>query len=199
MKYWKWYLFGSLSFASFVISLVTICSCEKYTLDKTSLLMSGFSFIVSSLTIVVTVLLGWQIFNIINLGKIRDGVQDQKEEIKKLHDSILSKTNKNILIMSASMAEFYTSQYLDTNCDEDPDKAAALFLGALLNKAMAMDLCVVFNEVEMFNSLINTASLIVNDMELQENDKAQIHSILSKIPDTWKTREFIEFVKHFTP
>lgn len=196
MKYWKWYLFGGLSSASFIISLVAICSCEKYTFDKTSLLMSGFSFVVSSLTIVVTVLLGWQIFNIINLGKIKDSVQNQKEEIKNLHDSMLSKTNKNILIMSMSMAEFYTSQYLDTDCDKEPEKAATLFYGAILNKAMAIELCAAFNEVDMFNSLIKTASLIVNDMELQDKDKAQILGILSRIPDTWKTSEFVEFVNN---
>ena len=186
-------MFGGLSSASFIISLVAICSCEKYTFDKTSLLMSGFSFVVSSLTIVVTVLLGWQIFNIINLGKIKDSVQNQKEEIKNLHDSMLSKTNKNILFMSMSMAEFYTSQYLDTDCDKEPEKAATLFYGAILNKAMAIELCAAFNEVDMFNSLIKTASLIVNDMELQDKDKAQILGILSRIPDTWKTSGFVEF------
>ena len=49
MKNLKWWLFGGCSILSLVISIVTLCSFENYDVDKTSMLMSGFSLFVSVL------------------------------------------------------------------------------------------------------------------------------------------------------
>lgn len=183
MNNWKLYLFGSFSFLSLILSIVTFCSFENYDYDKISMLMSGFSVFVAALGVIVTLLITWQIYNTMSIEKVR------KETIQTAKD-VIAKSNTNQLISLQGLAGFYTVQYNKLEETEDLTVIESLFFAAMLHWAMTIDLCCQLNQVGLFTSSVTSANLLVDDNLFEENDRQQIINILSNVPDSWRTTDF---------
>ena len=83
----KWWIFGGLSIMSIILSIISFCSFECYDSDKISLLMGSFSIFVAVLIGIVALLIGWNIYSVIDAKRnIKNAMNiDQKinEVIKK--------------------------------------------------------------------------------------------------------------------
>lgn len=187
-KLWVLGVFGSLSVASFIISIVTLCSFEAYTPDKTSILLSGFSFVIAALAIIVTILIGWQLFSLLNINQIRKETIAAKDEL--LHES-----HKALFTTFQGLACFYQEQYIEHSEDDDLNKITVLYFGALKHWALTILFSVKVNSVESFSNSVKSTLNIAEDGLLSNKSKKQILDILSEIPDGWKTEDFNSLIK----
>ena len=89
-----------LSGAAFIFAFLTFC------ITKTNFILPQIdtnSFLVSVLSVLVTILIGWQIYTTIRIDELI------KVEVNKVQEKFLKETNDKILIVGF---EFYTVIYL---------------------------------------------------------------------------------------
>lgn len=116
-----------LSGCAFVFSLFTLCRCLPRVLSNQALDFDYIGVIVGILSVLITILVGWNVFSVIDLKNTAKKMEERNkhiEEIKRqmeamynsLQEQIFAESNRTALITFQSMADFYLRQNDTSNC-----------------------------------------------------------------------------------
>lgn len=175
-----------LSFIAIFFGIVAIITSRPYLLD-----FNATGVMVTVLCCLVTVLIGWQIFNVLEISKIR-------KETLATRDEILLETNKNLLLTLHGLADFFSIQFINREVDASPNEENTLYFGALTYRAMEIKCASRLNELQVFQTAIRTMTVLIdNAILLSEHQVANIRNILVAVPISYRTDEFVVLLNHF--
>ena len=178
MKDLKWWLFGGCSILSLVISIVTLCSFENYDLDKTSMLMSGFSLFVSVLVGINALLIGWQIFNYFSW----------KDTIKEIVDKKLTDATHDYTKYTTSLNRVFSNYMLI-----DGSRSSSMFdsgIEELSNISQLKDEDLKISGINHFYKYLYNLSAVMRDrhfMALYQGKKEHYKYIFRNIPHEYQS------------
>ena len=162
-----------LSGAAFIIAILTFC------ITKTNFILPQIdtnSFLVSVLAVLVTILIGWQIYTTI---RIDDRI---KTEVNKVQEKYVKETNDKILIMGF---EFYSVIYNYSKLSDElilqlRDLVCILFYGSHIHNIQEFLPENEKNILETYsNELINLCDRKKNEIErLSEDEKEMLLRIM---------------------
>lgn len=189
MKNLKWWLFGGCSIMSLVISIVTICSFENYDVDKTSMLMSGFSLFVSVLVGINALLIGWQIFNYLSW----------KDTIQEIVDKKLTDATRDYTKYTTSLNRIFSNYMLI-----DGTRSASMFnsgIEELSNISQLKDEDLKISGINHFYKYLYSLSALMRDthfLALYQGKKEHYKYIIRNIPHEYQSPllSFLEEVNY---
>ena len=143
---------------SLFVSIIAICFsvnalCSKHALNDT--------IVITSFSILVTVLIGWQIGQIINIGKIKNEIEENKKEIsnkvkylKNIEDIVLE------LGCNYAMDMILTSQYYKKKAEEEKKANKDNHVGISRDRFPTINDKYYYFEARVYNEAADSASLI---------------------------------------
>ncbi|WP_314237916.1 hypothetical protein [Capnocytophaga leadbetteri] len=162
-----------LSGAAFIFALLTFC------ITKTNFILPQIdtnSFLVSVLSVLVTILIGWQIYTAIRIDELIE------VEVNKVQEKFLKETNDKILIVGF---EFYTVIYNYSKLSDElilqlRDLVCILFYGSHIHNIQEFLPENEKNILETYsNELINLCDRKKNEIErLSEDEKEMLLRIM---------------------
>lgn len=172
-----------LSGISILVSIIALCRTYPHTSD---LGMDYQGIIVEILSLLVTVLIGWQIFSAIDIRRIKDDVLNMNMEN-------YIRSEKNIIEIQMSLSQYYLERGLETN-----DRIAVFKY--LLHSISTIVHQERINDINGANAMINTIISSVSDpnkillTQVQKNSLIELIFLFRKNHDIHNTDNLLSLV-----
>lgn len=175
-----------LSFIAVFFGVVSIITSRPYMLD-----CDTTGVMVTILCCLVTVLIGWQIFNVIEINAI-------KKDTLNARDDVLLETNQNLVFTLHGLADFFAIQYANLSEDDTPDVKNSIYYGALSYRIMELHQAIRLNEIKLYNSSVKSLCALIDDGEfLSDKQIDELKESIDAIPNNFHTSDFIEVLNYF--
>ena len=176
-----------MSIIAFLFSALALASCMRTSLIKDA---SGSATIISALTILVTVLIGFQIYNIVNLDsrleKLSNELELKQQAISKKLCAQIQETsnqvNQRIEPVSEVMAGMALSEIATVECIDSKNNRESRWRGAIL---LLHSLGMMYSggnssgHPQTTEIIETTLHNLYNLIDLSKNDKASIRVPIS--------------------
>lgn len=179
----KWNILTGISIISLMLSLISICIAAYRTPEL------GFDYqgiIVGLLSLLITVLIGWQILSVIDIRRI-------KNDVLNLNLENYTRSEKNIVEIQISLSQYYLNRGIETNDRDIVFKYLLHSISAIVHQER-------INDINGANAMVNTIIASVPDpnnvllTQVQKNSLIELIFLFRKNPNIHNTGNLLSLV-----
>lgn len=207
-KQYKWYqLFGKLNEIGFwvkfiavvlfaltlFISLHYLCTTYPHHLSKTPD-FDYISVICAFFGVLVTLLVGWNIYNSIENKRKMESLEDDQDFL----GEFLLKAQQSSENSKAYMFRFMSQSWAIQLLADKPNKQMAMMIGHAI---ASIDIFIRNNDTNTAEKTLNELMYYINkakDIQLTDIDKAELRNLIEKMSDISKLSKIDELKKYLT-
>lgn len=163
-----------LSGISILVSIIALCRTYPHTSD---LGMDYQGIIVGILALLVTVLIGWNIYTIIDFNKARKDVDDMKKKMDKQEMEIYTRSEKNLI-------EFHMTVFMSSVSKDNKDyKDAYQIVHSGLSAMIHQSRIGLYDQCEIIARAILAEKETISMMKISKQSKEALLSMMVGIKD----------------